>query len=209
MSDAMDAAHELKQHARREREQGAHMAAHAYLEQAIERLEASGDPAVTEELADIYGTLGGTLREKGELVAAAAAYDAGYGYEADTNTYNALNRLTTRILLEPASLTDPGALRRYGELEFVDVPQELGALRARLERDLAGPRADDAWAAGDLALTAALTGDADALSFALARFAVLEPPPRARDACGRVAGALAALDTPRRNLLTRLRDELS
>jgi hypothetical protein len=205
----MDRPHELKRQARREREQGAHASAQAHLEQAIGELEASGDPAVAEELADIYGTLGGTLREQGELVAAAAAYDAGYGYEADTSTYNALNRLAIRILLEPGALGDPDALRRHGELNFVDVPQELGALRARLERDLAGPRADDVWAAGDLALVAALTGDADALSFALARFAVLEPPPRVRDAYCRSADALAALDSPRRGLLRRLRDELS
>jgi TIR domain/Trypsin-like peptidase domain len=206
-----------------EGQQGEHTASEARLGEAIERLEAvlqehranrSGKPeadevGLAEELGDLYGTLGGTLREQGEHLKAAVAYDAGYSYESDAryrlpSTHNALSRLIARIFLEPGALRDPGVLAAYEALPFVDVPQELEALRTRLEREVAGPRADDHWAAGDLALVSALTGDTDQLHSALAHFTGLAPSPEALSAYMGVAAGLAALDTQRQALLEEL-----
>ena len=62
-------------------------------------------------------------------------------------------------------------------------------------------RADDHWAAGDLALTAALTGDIDVELQALKQFDSLSPPLSAYTKYGQIFASLASLDTPRRQVL--------
>ncbi|CAN5362537.1 hypothetical protein BH24GEM3_BH24GEM3_14910 [soil metagenome] len=161
------------------------------------------------ELADLYGMLGGTRREQGDLVAAVAAYDEGFRLEAKLDsTYNALNRLVTRIALEPASLSDAEALRNYDTLEPVDVPGSLAELQPRLRADVEGARAGDFWAAGDLALTAALNGDVDGTIDALERFHSYSPPRSAYAKYYETFAVLAQLDTPRREALTTAKNWL-
>jgi tetratricopeptide (TPR) repeat protein len=194
---------ELEQRARAERARGDLAAAAATFREAI---RACDDPA---RRADLYGMLGGTLREQGELAAAVAAYDSGFRDEPPgSSTYNALNRLVTRILLEPRSASDPEALRGRGLPDVVNIPEGLAEVRARLRDDVAGRRADDYWAAGDLALAAALTGDVAEVRAALDHFDRLGPPAAAYAKYREMFDALAALDTPQRGVLREVRDEL-
>jgi len=161
-------------------------------------------------LADLHGILGGTLRQKGDLAAAAAAYDEGARIESHyrlPSSYNALNRLATRILLAPGVLASPDVLRRESRLEFVDVPRALSDLQRQVQAQLDGPRASDFWAAGDLAVTAALNDDLDGATRAVQAFAACSPAPPgfAYDAYGQTLEALARLDTPRRATLERVK----
>lgn len=215
MGDPIEEARELKRLAGARRAIDPH-AAEDLLQRAIAGFEAplqERDAATAAELADLHGMLGGTLRDEGEHLRAAAAYDAGFHYEADpryalSSTYNALNRLVERILLCPAALADPEALRAHDELEHVDVPAELHALLARLQGEATGARSDDFWAAGDLTLVSALIGDEAGARSAAERFAGSAAPPGAFAAYGKVVDALARLDTPRRDALTELSTRL-
>lgn len=221
MSDALEKVGELKNVARTERSRGRREDAVKILENAIDLLERSmhtGDRSLqahaARELADLYGTLGGTLREQGNLVRAAAAYDAGFRLESDPrygicSSYNAVNRLYTRILLCPRSLANPDALRDETALEFVDIPQELTALRAKLERELGGARLNDYWAASDLAMICALLGDDEGAARAAAQFADGSPPAQAYESCLKALDALGSLDTPRKQSLERLESRVS
>jgi tetratricopeptide (TPR) repeat protein len=228
MAEGMTRALELKEEARRDRREGEYRAAEAHLREAIEQLkpalealytggegEADAEElALAKEITDLYGTLGGTLRERGEYVEAAVAYDAGYRFEGDpryrlASTYCAVNRIVTRIFLEPTALSDATVLRRHDGLPFVEVTGELEQLRELLKRQTAGPRARDCWAVGDLALVSALTGHADTADSSLKRFNQLDPGAGARGAYERIASQLAALDTPRREPLTQLASRLA
>jgi hypothetical protein len=220
MVELIEQAQDRKRLARAHRDAGDTAAAVAVLRHGIDALESAltssqedangsadageAETAIAVQLADLYGMLGGTLRQQGDQLAAAAAYDAGFRFEADPryaipSTYNALNRLVTRILLRPDCLADPGLLRQERELEFVDVRHEFGELHARLHREVAGARAGDFWAAGDLSLTCALSGDEPGMRQGLEEFARLSPPPAVRDAYRDSIGALARLDTPRKD----------
>src|SRR5437763_912232 len=93
--------------------------------------EAIAEQPDCDELAELYGMLGGTLREQGNLVDAIAAYDTGSGYEPPDNTYNELNRLVTRILLQPGSLAGSEPPRVPGNVAPLDVTASLIELLAR------------------------------------------------------------------------------
>jgi tetratricopeptide (TPR) repeat protein len=232
MAEIIDEARRLKASARSESERGQYEAAARILRDAIEALEAAlarvgggggGDarspaPAEAEEgrlaaeLADLYGMLGGASRKQGDLARAAAAYDRGFRYESDprygiVNTYNTLNRLVTRILMRPDSLVDPETLRGVSELEFVDVPAALAELQPELERDVAGVRVNDFWAAGDLAFTRALNGDEQGALRAVRGFASCSPPPPTSAYASYAAwiGTVAELDTPRKEVLCKVK----
>lgn len=160
---------------------------------------ASGDQAAAQ-LADTLGQIGGTLREQGQLIEAALAYDAGFEYEARyelPSTYNALNRVVTRVMICPEALSDPEALRSHDELPWIDV----GAEAARVHDTLAARDDADEWEVGDLALSAALTGRE--LESALNRLAN-EVQPWVRESYRPIVDELAGLDTPRRADLERL-----
>lgn len=181
----------IKQAALAKRRQGDLEGAATTLQQAIE--------AVGRELGDLYGILGGTRREQGALTAAAAAYDAGFRLDAQFNaasSYNALNRVVTRVLLSPGALSDPDLLRKDGTLEFVDARRELSRLEEELQRQLGAARSDDCWAAGDLVVTAALNGHLKQAIEAVDRFASCSPPASAYHAYAKTLGALGELDTP-------------
>lgn len=217
MAEIIDEVRRLKASARSESERGRHEAAARILRRATESLEAALATAAEEsrlaaELADLYGMLGGANRKLGDLVQAAAAYDRGFLYESDprygmTNSYNAVNRLVTRILLRPDSLSAPDVLRGVSGLEFVDVPAALAELRPELERQVAGRRANDFWAAGDLAFTCALSGDEQGALRAVQGFASCSPPPptSAYAAYAGWIGAVAELDTPSREVLRKVK----
>jgi tetratricopeptide (TPR) repeat protein len=195
------------------------------LEAALTRWEGHGNSAhrastpvdteerrIAAELADLYGMLGGANRKQGDLMRAIATYDQGFRYESNPrygiiNTYNALNRLVTRILMCPGSLSDPDALRNVKELEFVDVPRTLNALRAELKQEVGGVRSHDFWAAGDLAFTCALTGDDQGALDALQRFESCSPlpPTSAYSAYIDWIGAVAQLDAPRKEALNKVK----
>lgn len=165
------------------------------------------------ELADLYGMLGGVLRAKNDLVASAQAYDAGFELEQKFNmpsTYNRFNRLMARVQLCPGALTDPGLLRAYEALPYVDVSQLLTELEATLHHDVIGPRSTDYWAAGDLVVVAALNGHLVEATEALDAFAghLPAPPEPAWSAYAATLQALAALDTPRTDILSDVRARL-
>ena len=192
-----------RQRAQAQRRQGDFDAAAKTLEQAI----AQG----LAEVADLYGMLGGTRREQGDLAAAAKAYDAGYRIESDpplggATSYNELNRLIVRIQLDPESLMRTASPSQG--LAPVDVPQSLTRLRERLRQQMQHERRNDYWAAGDLAVTSALLGDTNGAHEALDRFKACSPPTNARDAYAATLGMLAQLDTARRSLLAAMKDAL-
>jgi len=171
-----------------------------------EAIAATHDSA---QLAELYGMLGGTRRDQKDLVAAASAYDTGFRHEAgSSSTYNALNRLVTRVLLDPASLSSSDALRRFGALDAVDVAESLAALEPTLRRDVDGPRRDDYWAAGDLALIAALNGNAVEARRALDHLDSLTPPAFVYEKYRETFAEVAGLGTPRKAMLSELRDRL-
>lgn len=165
------------------------------------------------EIADLYGMIGGNHMQANDPVAAAVAYDAGHRIEARfdfASTYNELNRLIARILCAPRCLIEPNVLRREIALEFVDVPQALAVLDARLDHQIARSRARDPWAAGDHMLTRALRGDEEGARDALQRLRACKPAPAVgvyqayRDTVDR----LAAVDTPARATLAAVRTAL-
>ncbi|MFI5352008.1 MAG: hypothetical protein ACHQZS_03520 [Candidatus Binatales bacterium] len=113
---------------------------------------------VLEALSQSYGSLGGTLRDAGDLQQAIELYDKGNDYEEERrhncgarDTYNMLQRLIIRLLADPVLLGSPA---------FV---ADLSNVRLELERQVRDGR-NDSWALADLALTQFLCGaEADAV----------------------------------------------
>jgi len=194
---------DLKDLAREQRDRGDFKGAIRTLKEAIDRAGA--------ELADLHGIMGGTQRQQGDLTAAASAYDAGFHlderYHA-ASSYNALNRLLTRVLLEPRSLMNPDLLRVNQNLEFVNVRQALSEFQKQLERQVKDKRSHDFWCAGDLIVAAALNGDLRGAARAVKRFDACSPPAFARDAYRNTLAALAQLETPRKEVFMKAEELL-
>ena len=190
---------DLKKLAQSQRKRGEFEDAVKTLQQAIVRAGV--------ELADLHGILGGTRKDQGDLVSAAAEYDEGFRIESHygiASSYNALNRLILRIMLVPGSLTDPDRLRKEERLEFVNVRNELLQLQAQLERQIEEERASDFWAAGDLLVSAALNGDIEMATVAVQRFVACSPPKFAYSSYHKTIASLAQLDTPSRDYLEKV-----
>jgi hypothetical protein len=190
---------ELKARVREQRDAGDPAGAAGVLRDAIRRIGL--------ELADLHGMLGGTLSEQGDFAAAVAEYDAGFELDrrfGSPSSYNELNRLVARVRVAPGSLAGASPATGPGrELPAVDVPRELAGVETRLRSEVGAARAADPWAAGDLALAAALNGHlAEALA-AADRVAA-----QVRGAYARTLAALAALDTPRKATLEAVRARL-
>ena len=141
------------------------------------------------ELADCYGLLGGIERRRARgssdqrekqahLEASVDAYDRGFQHEASTGTssYNALNRLIGRLLLDPDSSPRAGSGSASTSSRTVDVAKELRALAAALDEQLGATRRGDYWALADLALLKVLLGDENPVA-AYSRFIAVAPPP--------------------------------
>ena len=188
--------------ARQQRRQGQFAAAAQTFREAIAQTEDRN------QLAELYGMLGGTLREQGDLVDAAASYDRGFEYEVAESTYNELNRLVTRVLIEPRCLAEPETLRAYEELPYLDVPEQLALVKPQLEAQIEGARNADYWGMGDLAVVCALLGDEAGMLSALDRFEACLPPASAAAKYYDTFAALAAVDTAHDDLLTLARDRI-
>jgi hypothetical protein len=159
----------LQRKAQSERRAGRFDAAAERLIEAIRIAAAS--------LADLHGTLGGTFREQRRLAEAVNEYDRGYRIDQRygiVSSYNALNRLLTRLMADtPASAGTTKIKVRIQDR--INVKAELRRLQEELTRRL---RASDVeyWAAGDLAVVAALNGDSRVMKRALKVFMTPSTP---------------------------------
>jgi hypothetical protein len=107
------------------------------------------------ELADVYGLMGGVEKRWGlsldgenrskHLAASLAAYDKGFGYEQELQskeTYNRVNRLVGRVLLDPYVLDGGNA--------GTDFPEQLRKADSILTEMVRSVRQKDPWAYCDL-----------------------------------------------------------
>jgi hypothetical protein len=157
---------------------GAWQSAIADLEEAIALLSGLISDAsirlevdLYSELADCYGMIGGVERRwalasvevlrEGHLSAAVRAYDKGFEYEdelvaGEATTYNRINRLSTRVLLDPNVLEGADYLG-------VSVPAELLKSEEILSEQLASVRQRDPWGYCDLGTVRLMLGSPEAL----------------------------------------------
>ena len=178
MDDLLDRVRALKAAAKTARDNQEWQEAIGYLQDAISLLKArmvdasSPRPSwLHSELADIYGLLGGIEKRWGltldgqerqrHLEASLAAYDEGFEYEEklqrnEENTYNRVNRLVGRVLL------DPGVLEKDGG-GVSGISRELGEAETILTGQIASVRQKDPWAYCDLGTIRLLRGEQDAL----------------------------------------------
>lgn len=148
------------------------------LQEAISILSARKSPApsplpswLAAELADTYGLMGGIERRWGLLPGgqererhlrdSVAAYDEGFAYEKglppnEANTYNRVNRLVGRVLLNPDVLEETGR----ADPDFLG---ELGQAEEILIKQIESVRQKDPWAYCDLGTIRLLLGKPDAL----------------------------------------------
>lgn len=194
---------EAKQLAQQQKERGEFDVAAQTLADAI------AEEPLAEVQAELYGILGGVRRHQGDLAASVAAYDAGFQREPAENTYNKLNRLVVRILLQPRVLSEADALHEYPELEQVDVPRTLELLGLQLQQQIHASRNIDYWTFGDLALISALTDDREEVFKALDHMQACTPPLEAYRKYHETVAALATLETPQRPLLTQAKKWLA
>jgi tetratricopeptide (TPR) repeat protein len=176
------------------------------LQGAIETCPAEERKAIAANLADFMGMLGGLHKRQNDLDAALRAYDTGFRYESDPqfqikSSYNALNRLVLRLLMSPQSLTT-------GTIP-VDVEDQLRNLRASLQASLNGPRKDDCWAAGDLAIVCGLLRDDMGAEAAVRHFESLSPPPYAYAAYQETLASLSEAVSDRKHSLNILQQRLT
>jgi hypothetical protein len=132
---------------------------------------------LTQELADCYGMAGGVERRWGletegierreHLSASCIAYDEGYRYEWDPKygtpaTYNLVNRLTSRLLIEPRLLEVDEVADLGYKVSPINIKRELNDTIELIDMKLANK--GNYWVEGDLALLRVLTGKAVAVS---------------------------------------------
>jgi hypothetical protein len=143
------------------------------VQDAKEQVDKHATGRMDAELGDLYGLVGGTqkrwgLEEQGldrdsHLAASVTAYDEGYRYEQtlnakDATSYNRINRLVGRVLLEPSVLQ--AAETTAAE---VNVNHELGEAEEILTEQIESGRQRDPWAYCDLVTVRLLRGKPDAL----------------------------------------------
>ena len=147
---------------------------------------------VANQLVHILGSIGGTLRRKGNYAAAAAAYDDGRVLEAPeagygiVNSYNLVQALVSRVFLDPGAAEDGAPM-----VAERNVRRELEAAREEIFRQLRGARSDDEYAAADLA-TVLLLLDDPGWELALDDFVASRPEPYAVDVTRDLFDALHA-----------------
>jgi hypothetical protein len=164
----------LKADAKSARDDGAWPEARAYLDEAIDFMRELGASTASPnwlsvQLADVYGLIGGIEKRWGlplagqerkeHLTASVAAYDQGFGYEkdlqpADANTYNRVNRLVGRVLLDP-SVLEPGSA------DSAEVAEGLEAAEKIVTEEISSTRRKDPWAYCDLGTIQLLRGEAE------------------------------------------------
>lgn len=188
MDDLLDQVRALKASAKSARDDQQWDDAIGYLRRAISLMRARMAETLPQpswlapELADTYGLMGGIEKRWGlplegqerqrHLEASVAAYDEGFKYEKDLqrnkeNTYNRVNRLVGRVLLDPGVLEkDEGARSGFSG--------ELREAEEILSRQIGSVRQKDPWAYCDLGTMRLLRGDPDAL-FTYRRLEKLHP----------------------------------
>ena len=184
MTDLLGAVRDLKTRAKNRRDDGLFEEGVGVVNEAIELLDGEFGSATSDawrtrlasELADCHGLIGGLQRRWGlasdaaderadHLRASVAAYEKGDAeYEREekfgvVNSYNLVNRLVSRLLLEPA----------------VDLSAEMTEAKGIVEGQLLQKRRGDVWALADQALLRLLLGEADHTS-AWAPFRDKSPP---------------------------------
>jgi hypothetical protein len=218
MLDILQRVRELKTQAKNRRDLTRYDRAAALLKQAIglasNEFETTTNlpdrrATLASELADCWGILGGVERRwaldpssdpaqrTAHLQQSIAAYDKGYRYESDPllssapKTYNRLNRLIVRLLLNPARLTANGNAADQELSGTLNVRSELEAIAAQImEQGI-----DSVWTAADWALLYVLLGRQDAAS-AYANFEKKDPPDFACQSALDVITPLAAANLP-------------
>ena len=168
--------------AKNARDEGKYDRAQRLIDDVLERLQeawdvygpdidSAGAEATSDQkelvfaLAEVHGVRGGILRSREEYDQAVDAYDQGYSFEkhearkAD-NSYNLLQRLVNRILLEP-KLLGAASWNVKGE----DLHEALKAAESVIDQQIngkdkiGGPRKRDPWAACDLVFLLMLQRD--------------------------------------------------
>ena len=195
----------LQQKALRQKKKGQFEAAKESLAEAIQ--------AAAALLADLHGTLGGVLREQERYQAAASQYDRGYrideGYGI-ASSYNALNRLVTRLLARGAPEGTKSAPRRAPtKTPKVDMLEELRKVHVMIEARLGKDQPPDYWAAGDFGLVSALMSDGSGMKKSLALFTGPTTPAYAYDAYLNTLAKLLEIDLPQSTQLRQFRRKLT
>jgi hypothetical protein len=178
MDDLLDRVSALKADAKSARDNRNWEEAINYVQEAISLLEARMANAASllpswlgSQLADSFGLMGGIEKRWGltlagqerqwHLEASVAAYDSGFKYEHklqrnEETTYNLVNRLVGRVLLDPSLLQKKGV----ADSQFSD---ELGEAENILTGQVESVRQKDPWAYCDLGTIRLLRGDQNAL----------------------------------------------
>lgn len=197
LDEKLDSIRNLKTKAKNRRDRDMFDRAAKILLQAAELGESGFDsgsvdsrPSYASELADVYGMLGGITRRQGLdamdaeirdslLRESFEYYDRGYSYERSSfgvsDSYNLVNRLVSRILLDPSVLaksttddasSDPEAamLRMLEEAQH-DVAQQI-----------AESRNTDPWAHADQALLDLLVSESANATSAYGQLHRMSPP---------------------------------
>ena len=178
VTDDLDEVRALKASAKSARDDRDWDSAIADLNDAIDLLqdrleESSAAPEwLKVELADTFGMIGGIEKRWGlqlggeqrrrHLKASVDAYDMGFNYEQgldpdNANTYNRINRLVGRVLL------DKNVLRR-GDGVIPKFAEELRDAEEIVTKEIETARQRDPWAYCDLGTIRLLRGKPDALS---------------------------------------------
>jgi hypothetical protein len=166
------------------------------------------ETAVANQLVHILGSTGGVLRRKGDYGPAARFYDAGWDFEKPAagygivNSYNLVQRLVARLFLEPRAVAD------NLEVEGLRVREELDRARQEIERQIAGERNKDEYAAADLATVLLLLGDPVWMKI-LDGFLMSRPEPYAVQVTLETLEALSARATASPNSPPDLAERLS
>jgi hypothetical protein len=178
MADVIESARTLKSRAMDARDDGDFEGAISLLSQARSELElelhelepkraVKGSPGrfeqrVAAQLAHILGTTGGVYLRDKNYKTSIAFYDAGYRFEDPeapygiVNSYNTTQRLVSRVFMAPRAVDEPSLI-----VEGLPLGEALESARREIERQRAGPRRQDEYAAADLAIVALLRGDDD------------------------------------------------
>jgi hypothetical protein len=177
--DDLDEVRALKASAKSARDDRDWDSAIADLNDAIDllqdRLEESSSAApgwLKAQLADTFGMVGGIEKRWGlelegdegrrHLKASVEAYDMGFNYEqgldpGDANTYNRINRLVGRVLLDKNVL-------RAGSGAVSEFMKGLREAEEVVTKEIETARQRDPWAYCDLGTVRLLRGKANALS---------------------------------------------
>lgn len=178
MVDDLDEVLALKASAKSARDDGDWEGAISDLEEAIHLLNRMAETStpmpswLASELADTYGMIGGIHKRWGLLLdgaerqrhlkASLEAYDEGFRYEQDlqlndANTYNRVNRLVGRVLLNPRVLQKDGDAAS-------ETAEELQKAEEILIEQIGSARQKDPWAHADLGTVQLLLDSPNALS---------------------------------------------